>query len=495
MVKNDYDVQKNIYPGMVSCPKSQEHTPLKRTFALATLGCKVNQEESSSICTMMEDKGWQQVDFNEKAQVYIINTCTVTHIADKKSRSLIRRAISSNPKGLIVVTGCYAQVSKEELADLKGVSLIVGIDQRRHLPELVELKLDPKIAPYDDYYAEDKAAPTTVIVDDILYPHPFVELPIAGDKKRTRAYLKIEDGCDQFCNYCIVPYARGPIRSLEPEKVIEGVSFLIKEGYLEIVLTGIHIGSYGVDLPLLPSGKKPDLAYLVTSLLKLPGLGRLHLGSIEPHQFTEDLLRVLKKDTMSLNPQICPHLHIPLQAGCNKTLESMGRAYTTEEYAALLKKIRSFIPNVAITTDVIVGFPGELNEDFSATYNFCKESGFADIHVFQFSPRKLTVAAGMRSQVSAELKGERSSKLLALAEVLAQKYAKRFIGRPLQLLVETKVFAQDRNYWQGHGENYLTLLLPVDDKLLGEGKAKQALLNVSGKYWKNGRLIVEMAGK
>jgi threonylcarbamoyladenosine tRNA methylthiotransferase MtaB len=461
-----------------------------RSFAIATLGCKVNQGESASIAALMEAKGWQQVNFDESADVYIINTCTVTHLADKKSRAMIRRAISAAPQALVVAVGCYAQVNQEEIAAIGGVGLIVGVDQRRDLAELIEMKLDANIARYDNYYFPRETP--YVVVENILTPHSFVEMPLKTDEKRARAYLKIADGCNQFCHYCIVPYARGPMRSLEPQRIMAGASKLIKQGYGEIVLTGVHIGAYGQDLPPAPNGGKIDLPLLLVSLLKLPGLGRIHLSSIEPYQFSDRLLFLLKKDSMSLNPQICPHLHIPLQSGSDKTLKAMGRKYSQRDYAALLKRLRDFLPNASITTDVMVGYPGELKEDFRETYEFCKNMEFADLHVFQFSPRKKTKAADLPAQVSPDIKAERSAALLKLAEVLNQKYGKKFIGRPLEMLTESKTSFGGRDYWYGHSENYLGLLLPLEEKKRDNSFPREdEFINVIGKLWKNGCLIVE----
>lgn len=441
-------------------------------FAIYTLGCKVNQEESAAIAALMEEKGWQQKPFQEKAQVYIINTCTVTHLADRKSRAMIRRAVKHNPGALVVATGCYAQTSHQELAALRGIDLVVGVDQRIDLPRLIEERL-----------ARPAAAPQ-IEVADISKPHPFVDLPATGTPERARAYLKIEDGCDAFCHYCAVPYARGPVRSLPPEKALAYAKDLIGAGYLEIVLSGIHVGAYGQDLP-----GGIHLASLLKELLQLPALGRLRLSSIEPLQFTPELLALLEEESAAPKSKLCPHFHIPLQAGSDKTLKAMGRRYTCRQYEELLTQLRGFYPQAAFTSDMMVGYPGESPEDFAESYDFCRRQGFARLHVFPYSPRKGTVAADLPGQIDPQEKEKRSQKLLALGEEMAAQYGRGFIGKTLQLLPEQSVEYEKRSYLQGHGENYLNLLLPANQEY-GAG-----FIPVKGESWKNGSLMVEAAGK
>ncbi len=441
-------------------------------FAVYTLGCKVNQEEGASICRMLEERGWQRVNFNDKAAVYIINTCTVTHLADRKSRAIIRRAVRNNPRGLIVVTGCYAQISGKDLANLEGVGLIAGVDQRADLPELIEKKLN------------ENTPGVSLAVEDISSPHSFVALPVAGDKNRTRAYLKIEDGCDEFCHYCIIPYARGPVRSLAKNKVLEALEQLIKEGYLEIVLTGIHVGAYGQDLE-----ENINLASLLKEAVKLPGLGRLRLGSIEPLQFTEELLNFLREDAAAKEPKICPHLHIPLQSGCDKTLKAMGRNYTCAEYLRLINELRSFSENIAITSDIMVGYPGETENDFCECSDFCKNIGFSRLHVFPYSPRRNTVAADLPGQTPPQEKENRSKRLINLGDEMAKAYGKSFIGKALRLLPERIVKDKSKKYLQGHSENYLNLWLPYTKDL------PKGFISVKGGEWQNGKLLVKMEEK
>ncbi|MEG1501329.1 MAG: MiaB/RimO family radical SAM methylthiotransferase, partial [Clostridiales bacterium] len=320
----------------------------KGTFAIYTLGCKVNQEESAALAMIFTNGGYQQRDFKEKADIYIINTCTVTHLADRKARGMIRRAIKSNQQALVIVTGCYAQTAPEEIAVLQGVDLIVGVDERSDLLALAEKELAKKAV------NGENQQDIKIMVGDILQPHAFVPLPAVESQKRTRAYLKIEDGCDQFCHYCVIPYARGPVRSLPLAEAVARAEKLFSSGHRELVLTGIHVGAYGQDLP-----GKVDLLLLLQKLLALPFAGRIHLGSVEPHQFNRPLLELLAS-----SQRICRHLHIPLQAGSDRTLAAMGRTYTCGEYQQLVDDLRSLLPGIAISSDVMVGYPGESAEDF-----------------------------------------------------------------------------------------------------------------------------------
>ena len=322
-----------------------------------------------------------------------------------------------------------------------------------------------------DYYA-------ALIVPDVLQPHAFVPLPAPTGLERARAYLKVEDGCDQFCHYCVVPYARGPVRSLPLEDALAQGRVLIAQGYPEIVLTGIHIGAYGQDFP----GQRPNLGDLLQAFLALPGLGRLHLGSLEPQQCTETLLELV------LNQEkICRHLHIPLQAGCDKTLAAMGRRYDTTAYAALCARIRSMDPQIALTTDVMVGYPGESEADFATTYHFCQQIGFADMHVFAYSPRKRTVAAELPGQIAPPEKERRSKALLELAGQLRTNYGAAFVGQTLQFLFEQVVEIDGQPYYQGHSENYLPLLLPARP----DGPPVGRLVTVCGKTFADDRLYGE----
>lgn len=418
--------------------------PLKeRSFYLHNFGCKVNQEEGAALAALFLAAGWRQTDTPE-AGLIIVNTCTVTQVADKKARNLIRRFAKEQPEALLAVCGCYAQRAAAEIAELDAADLIVGVEERRRLPELVEELLRQSSD------SDNKGA--LLSVSDVMSRREFQPIAAQSQQSRARAYLKIEDGCDQFCRYCIIPYARGPVRSLPPEEAVEQARRLLDQGHKEIVLSGIHVGAYGKDLGLTDA-----LPRLIESLCGLPGLLRLRLGSIEPQQFTPELLALLETE-----PKLCPHLHIPLQSGCDRTLAEMGRRYDTAFYAALLADIRSRMDDPAITCDVMVGFPGETEADFAASRDFCAACGFADLHIFPYSRRSGTPAAERRDQVRQSDKARRAAELARVARQSADSYARRWQGRALRLLVEERVELDGRIYLKGHSDNYLTLLLPDD---------------------------------
>ncbi|WP_027717871.1 tRNA (N(6)-L-threonylcarbamoyladenosine(37)-C(2))-methylthiotransferase MtaB [Desulfovirgula thermocuniculi] len=409
--------------------------------ALATLGCKVNQYESSALATMFKERGYQVVDFDEVADIYIINTCTVTHLGDKKSRQLIRRAARRNPRALIVVTGCYAQVSPQEVSSIPGVDLVVGTADKHRLVELVEACL------------REKRKEPLVAVSDFSGEPAFQELPVPALPSRVRAFLKIQEGCNNYCAYCIIPYARGPLRSRDAEKVLAEAQKLVAEGYREIVLTGIHTGAYGQDRP-----GGPDLAELVERVSRIPGLLRLRLSSVEPLDVSEKLLAV-----MSSRPNVCRHLHIPLQSGDDEILARMRRRYDTAWFRRLVARVRETLPGVAITTDVMVGFPGETEEHFRHTYNFVREMRFSRLHVFKFSPRPGTPAAAFPAQVGAAVKEERSRRMIALGEELARAFAAGHLGMALTVLVEEKVAkGSNGDLYTGLTDNYLRVTFPAD---------------------------------
>ena len=383
--------------------------------------------------------GWQQAATVD-ADLIIINTCTVTQVADKKARNLIRRLSREHPRAILAVCGCYAQHAAEEIRALGGVHIIAGVDERGDLPALVEA-----------FLAKDGGAGDCLIsVSDIAEAKRFRRIAQHNLQQRARAYLKIEDGCDQFCHYCIIPHVRGPVRSLPLEQAVAQAEDLIASGRQEIVLSGIHIGAYGSDLK-----EENALVTLICRLCALPGLLRLRLGSIEPQQFTEPLLALLAEE-----PKLCRHLHIPLQSGCDKTLSAMGRHYDSAYYAALLAKIRALAGDIAFTSDVMVGFPGETEADFLQSMEFCRSAGFANLHIFPYSRREGTPAATFPDQVLQAVKAERAARLAAVAEQGAKAYAQRYLGKTLLLLVEERIRIGDQFYLRGHSDNYLTLLLP-----------------------------------
>ncbi|MGB4503630.1 MAG: tRNA (N(6)-L-threonylcarbamoyladenosine(37)-C(2))-methylthiotransferase MtaB [Syntrophaceticus sp.] len=417
----------------------------RERVAFHTLGCKVNQEETASLIKMFREQGFQLVDFKSPADVYIINTCAVTHTAAQKSRQMIRRAISRQPDALVAVVGCYSQVSPNDVLSIPGVDLVVGTRGRAKLVDLVEDILEKKRA--------GEACRKVNAVSSLNGDLEFEQLPLPDNPQRTRAFLKIEDGCDQYCAYCIIPYARGPVRSLSPDLVKEQLGELICAGYREVVLTGVHTSAYGKDL-----AENVNLASLLRDLVKLPGNFRIRLSSVEPVDVSEELLEVLASSS-----RFCRHLHIPLQAGDDEILEMMRRPYTTRDYQDLFLKATEMIPGLAVTTDVMVGFPGETDRHFENTYNFIASLPFRDLHVFKYSPRPGTPAAEMPGQVKPIDKDERSRRLRELAGTHARAFAEGTLGETLDVLVE-KRFRKKPGYWQGLTDNYLRVIFPAQDK-------------------------------
>lgn len=436
--------------------------PVQKTVALYTLGCKVNQEEGAAILGLFETAGWQVADFEDKADLYIINTCTVTHLADRKSRQMLRRARRNNPNAIVLATGCYAQVAKEKIAQIEGVNMIIGTDDRANIVNLVE-----------NYLHECKNGQKTFMqVSDVAKATEFVAInTVNPHQSRTRANLKIEDGCNQFCSYCIIPYARGPVRSNPPEQVLLQAQALVKEGFKEIVLTGIHTGAYGTDL-----ADKVNFAGLVKRLACIEGLERLRLGSIEPLEVTDELLKVVQTHT-----NICPHFHIPLQAGQDDILKAMRRNYTTAYYRSLLTKIRYIIPNVAITTDIMVGFPGETEAMFQSGLAFAKEMAFAKMHVFPYSVREGTLAVSLPNQVGTKQKTARAAALGSLAIASEKAFAENYIGQTIKVLWEQTEKKQGGLYYVGHTPNYLPVAVCGEHKL---GTIEEVVL----KSWQDGYL-------
>lgn len=408
--------------------------------ALHSLGCKVNQNEAEAMLHLFEQAGYQVVDFSEKADVYLIHTCTVTHLGDRKSRQMIRRAIKQNPEAIVVVSGCYAQIASEEILEIPGVDLVIGTQDRARVLELVE-------------EVKESRKPINA-VHDILHTKEFEELELEHTD-RVRAFLKIEEGCQQFCTYCIIPFARGPVRSRDPEKTLREVERLVENGYKEIVLTGIHTGAYGRDLP-----EGYDLNWLVQKIAQVPGLERLRISSLDPNEFTSEFI-----ETISSLPVVCPHFHISLQSGDDDILEKMRRSYTTAEYRQLVKNLRARIPDVAITTDVMVGFPGETEKQHQNSLAFVEEMEFAALHVFKYSPRAGTKAAGFAEQIPPDVKEERSRAMIALGKKLRENFARKHLGRTLKVLAEQKTV---EGLWEGHTPNYLKVYFPSDQDVRGK---------------------------
>lgn len=409
-----------------------------KTVAFHTLGCKVNTYESNAMLKIFNDAGYQEVDFKQMADVYVINTCTVTNTGDSKSRQMIRKAIRKNPQATICVVGCYSQIAPEEIEQIDGVGVVLGTQYRQEIVKYV-----------NEYLETGKMI---VKVDNIMNLKKFEDLNI--DRfKNTRAFLKIQDGCNNFCTYCIIPYARGRVRSRNKDSVLNQARRLVANGYVEIVLTGIHTAGYGEDLD--------DYSFydLLVDLVKIEGLKRLRISSIETSQISDEIIELIGS-----NEIIVDHLHVPLQAGCDETLKRMNRKYTTKQYLEKINKIRSYLPNIAFTTDVIVGFPGETEEEFEKTYNFIRKVNYSELHVFPYSPRKNTLAAKMPNQVNDQIKHDRSNRLLALSKELNRDFALKQIGKSLKVLFEKR----DGDYLIGHAGDYLKVKVKTDRNMIGE---------------------------
>ena len=409
-----------------------------KTVAFHTLGCKVNTYESNAMLKIFNEAGYQEVDFKQVADVYVINTCTVTNTGDSKSRQMIRKAIRKNPKATICVVGCYSQTAPEEIEKIEGVGVVLGTQYRSDIVKYVDEHLG--------------TGEMVIKVDNVMNLRKFEDLNI--DRfKNTRAFLKIQDGCNNFCTYCIIPYARGRVRSRQKESVLNQAQKLVDNGYVEIVLTGIHTAGYGEDLD--------DYSFyeLLVDLVKIKGLKRLRISSIETSQISDEII-----DLIGSNEIIVDHLHVPLQAGSDATLKRMNRKYTTAEYLEKINKIRSYLPNIAFTTDVIVGFPGETDEEFEETYNFIKQVNYSELHVFPYSPRKNTPAAKMKDQVNDQIKHERDNRLLQLSKELNHEFALKQIGKTLKVLFEKR----EGEYLIGHAGDYLKVKVKTADNLIGE---------------------------
>lgn len=426
-----------------------------KTVASYALGCKVNQYESEAIAELFVSKGYEVVDIEEKADIYVINTCTVTNFGDKKSRQLIRKVKRQNPEAIVAVVGCYAQTAPKEIMGVEGVNLVIGTKDRKSIVDMVE-----------NYHKEQGIAN---YVTGIMKEREFEHLSVQKLENRTRAYLKIQDGCSQFCSYCIIPYARGPIRSRNPEDIIEEVHLLAENGFQEIVLTGIHVASYGKDL------KNITLLDIIQRVHSVEKIKRIRLSSVEPNVITEEFM----KGIISL-PKVCDHFHLSLQSGCDKTLLAMNRKYTTQQYRKAVKLLRNYLPQVGLTTDVIVGFPGETEEDFLQSCHFVEEIGFSKIHVFPYSPKRGTPAAVMENQVANAVKAERSKKMIALGNKLEAGFLERHFNQTMEVLFEKECALKQ---YEGHTSNYMKVIVNSDCDM----KNKLALVTI---YDRNGENLL-----
>lgn len=399
---------------------------MKRIASYA-LGCKVNQYESEAIAELFAEKGYEVVSVEDVADIYVINTCTVTNFGDKKSRQLIRKVKRQNPQAVVAVVGCYAQTAPEEMKAVEGVNLVIGTKDKGKIVELVE-----------QYRPEEGICS---YVTDIMHERVFEPLEIKKLANRTRAYLKIQDGCSQFCSYCIIPYARGPIRSRDPQDVLAEVRRLAENGFQEVVLAGIHVASYGKDL------KTTSLLDIIRQVHEVEGIQRIRFSSIEPNVVTEEFAAA-----MAELPKVCDHFHLSLQSGCDKTLKEMNRKYDTAKYRQAVALLKKYLPDVAVTTDIIVGFPGETEEDFRQSAAFAREMGFSKIHVFPYSPKRGTPAAERKDQLQNSVKQERSHALIAVGEELAEGFLRAHMGKVMPVLFERAV---EEGVYEGHTTNYM----------------------------------------
>ncbi|MFB6803297.1 tRNA (N(6)-L-threonylcarbamoyladenosine(37)-C(2))-methylthiotransferase MtaB [Peribacillus butanolivorans] len=410
------------------------------TVAFHTLGCKVNHYETEAIWQLFKTDGYDRVEFENTSDVYVINTCTVTNTGDKKSRQVIRRAIRKNPNAVIAVTGCYAQTSPAEIMAIPGVDIVVGTQDRVKLLEYIEqfkVEREPINA-----------------VGNIMKNRVYEELDVPAFTDRTRASLKIQEGCNNFCTFCIIPWARGLMRSRDPKEVIHQAEQLVEAGYKELVLTGIHTGGYGDDL------KDYNLAMLLRDLEKIDGLKRIRISSIEASQITDEIIEVLTN-----SKKVVRHLHIPIQSGSDTVLKRMRRKYTMAFFGDRIEKLKVALPGLAVTSDVIVGFPGETEEEFMETYNFIEKYKFSELHVFPYSKRTGTPAARMEDQVDEEVKNERVHRLISLSDQLAKEYASRFEGEVLEVIPETKL---ENGLYEGYSDNYMKIVFPATEEMVGD---------------------------
>ena len=424
---------------------------LMKKAAFYTLGCKVNQYETEAMAELFASSGYEVCDFGEKADVYVINTCSVTNMGDRKSRQIIRRAKKTNPDAVIAVTGCYAQTAPDEVLGVDGVNIVIGTKDRKNIVPLVE---------------EINSTSNINHVTDIMNHHEFEELQIKKYSNRTRAFIKIQEGCNQFCSYCIIPYARGPVRSRPKDEVIKEIHELASNGFKEIILVGIHVASYGADL------ENTSLEDLITEVDKIDGVERIRLSSIEPMTLNQDFI-----DKIKGSKKLCHHFHISLQSGCDATLKRMNRKYTTTQFKSIVDGLRDAFDDVAITTDIMVGFPAETDEEFAETVKFVKDVKFAEAHVFQYSQRRGTPAAKRPDQISPEIKEKRSKVIIKETLKTRDEFINRFIGKTMRVLFEQP--ASD-GLFEGKTDNYITVHAPSSENLNDEFRNVELLENKNG---------------
>ena len=409
-----------------------------KTIAFITLGCKVNQYESNAMAQEFIENGYELIeDENISADIYIINTCTVTNMSDRKSRQMLRRVKEKNKNAIVVAVGCYAQVAKDDLEKIPEIDLVLGNNEKADILKYV-----------NDYILENKKE---LKMEDVLQTKEFVEFGDITFTEKTRAVIKVQDGCDRYCSYCIIPYARGRVRSRKPENIISEINKIAKKGIKEVVITGIHIASYGKDFK-----DNYRLIDLLEDLNEIDGIERIRLGSLEPLLITEEFMERLVK-----LEKVCHHFHLSLQSGCDETLKRMNRRYSTEEFRNIVNILRRFYQDVVLTTDIIVGFPGETEQEFEKTCEFLKEIKFYKMHVFKYSPRKGTKAASMPNQIDGNIKEERSKKLIEISSENERYYNNKYIGKEIEVLFEEK----KNGTYHGHTKNYLLVYCEADENL------------------------------
>lgn len=417
-----------------------------KKVALHNLGCKVNAYETEAMQEMLEKEGYEIVPFKEGADIYIINTCTVTNIADRKSRQMLHRARKMNPDAIVVATGCYVQAQENEHHELDScIDIVIGNNKKQDLIQIL-----------DEYESKCK----TEEVIDINHTNEYENLNLSRTGEHTRAYIKVQDGCNQFCSYCIIPFARGRVRSRSLEDVVQEVTTLSGNGYKEVVLTGIHLSSYGVDFEEQEARKKTDLLTLILAVHEIPGIERIRLGSLEPRIITEEFAK-----TIAGLPKMCPHFHLSLQSGCDTTLKRMNRRYTTGEYYEKCELLRKYFDHPALTTDVIVGFPGETEEEFEESKAFVDKVNFYETHIFKYSKREGTRAAVMENQVPEQIKAERSAQLIELGAKKQEAYEKEMVGKDVEILVEEPAQINGKEVQVGHTKEYIKVALESDENL------------------------------
>ena len=428
-----------------------------KKVALHNLGCKVNAYETEAMQEMLDHAGYEIVPFQEGADIYVINTCTVTNIADRKSRQMLHRARKMNPDAVVVAAGCYVQAQAEKQVIDPCIDIVLGNNKKQDLLTALQA--------YEEAHGDLRE------VIDINHTKEYENLHLTKQGEHTRAYIKVQDGCNQFCSYCIIPYARGRVRSRAKEDVVAEVTDLAKNGYQEVVLTGIHLSSYGIDFE-----NEDNLLSLIRAVHEIEGIKRIRLGSLEPRIITEEFVQAI-----AALPKMCPHFHLSLQSGCNETLKRMNRRYTSEEFYEKCEILRKYFEKPALTTDVIVGFPQETEEEFETTYEFLKKICFYETHIFKYSKREGTKAAVMQGQIPEQIKAKRSARLIELGEKNRRAYEESFLGKTVEVLVEEKSDVNGKEMWTGHTKEYMKIALESEKNL------QNCILNVQ---IKDGREII-----